>query len=687
MPHRPNQSDGTDSGRRTFLKASGAGAVALSLAGCSGSNKPSQDTTTGDDSGTTTSDQMNTVDKNPNDIKRGGTFTYGLPEKPDTPNVLMSGSVYGALPLFRIYETGATLEPVNFEVKPWVFTDWTVENAGSADSKPDVYFNVREGLKWNDGKDFTKHDVLFTYQYLIENVPGQYASSIDPMEKIEESSKSKWDFHLKLKQPVSTFELDQFGLPLLPKHKWEGKDYKKYDPTKNGGPVGLGPGRLTKYQPDTAIQVTLDHDNYFETLSVLDWRKEHKQIIAGGPFIDKLNFKVYGSQTAMTQAFLQGEIDTHYGSMKTSKIPDVKKAEGQDLVKGYDSGFSYFGFNLRRKPLDDIALRQAMVFAFDDYYWVEQLQGGYVIEGDYAQSPGYSGVRPESVFGGKLLTDPATEAFSYRGNEDGTPKIETIRKFLTDGKVIDGSKGTYAGKKFPGTLSGVKASQSKAKYDYSFGPVKTQFLKEKKHADKELRVNGKTIPETMDGDELVMFIDPPKDTPKEAKAIQRWVKHLQTIGIPIRTQAVDFNTMVTKVYVNEDFDIYPMGWGGTGPFGSSLHAFFHSSQADDHSKDSDGDGNKNEKSQLYNSTGYGLHGGSADDLLSKARVSMDPETRNKATAKAIEKIYLDMPYMVMDYEKMRWPVNSAKWTGFINNIVDPAYAYFGTELNNIHLKE
>lgn len=678
MPDRRNRSDDTAKGRRNFLKASGAGAVALSLAGCSGGDT-NQDPTTGDESTSgdeTTDESVNTVEEG--NAERGGTFTYGLPEKPDTPNILMSSSVYGSLPLSRIYETGATIEPVNFEVKPWVFTDWKVENAGSADSKPDVYFNVREGLKWNDGEDFTKEDVMFTYQYLIDNVPGQYASMIDPIESISEAS-NDWDFHLKLKQPVSTFELDQLGLPLLPKHKWEGKDYKKYDPTKNGGPVGLGPGRLTKYQPDTAIQITFDHQNYYDTLSQLQWRKDHKQILAGGPFVEKLNFKVYGSSTAMTQAFMQGEIDTHYGSMKTAKIPDVEKAEDKGLVKGYDSGFSYFGFNHRRQPLDDVALRQAMSFMFDDYYWVEQLMGGYVIEGDYAQSPGYSGVRPESVFDGELSTDPATEAFAYRGNDNGTPKIETIRKFLTDGKVIDGSQGTYAGKEFPGTLSGVKASQSEAKYDYSFGPVKTSFLKNKKHADKELRIDGKTIPEIMDGDPLVMFIDPPKDTPKEAKAIKRWTKHLQTLGIPVKTEAVDFNTMVAKVFVEEDFDMWPMGWGGTGPFGSSLYAFFHSSQADDLS-----DGN--EDSQLYNATGYGLHGGSADELLSTARTTMDPTKRNEATAKAIEKIYLDCPYMLMDYSKQRWPVNTEKFTGFVNNIVDPAYAYFGTEINNIHLK-
>ncbi|UPV99626.1 ABC transporter substrate-binding protein [Halorussus gelatinilyticus] len=675
MPHRRNQSDGTNDSRRKFLKASGAGAVALSLAGCSGGGSDTnQDTSTKEQTPTK-------GDKVAEDITRGGTFVYGMAAKPDTSNILTSSSVYAGVALYRVYEFGNELDPVTQEVVPNVFTDWTIEKG----DKPSVYFNMRDGLKWNDGEDFTKEDVLFTYRYCMENKPGNYASIVDPMEKIAESSKDKWDFRVDLSKPIGYWESDIVGgLPLLPKHKWEGKDYKKYNPMEanDNGPVGLGPGHLTKFDPDTSMQVVFDHDNYFETLSTLDWKKEHDQVIAGGPFLDKINFKVYGSRTAMTNAFLQGGIDTHYGSMKTSKMSEVKKKKGMKLVNGTSSGFSYFGFNVRRKPLDDVGLKQAMSFMFDEHFWIQRLQQGYAIKGDFAQTPGYAKPRPDYQFAGKdqVSTHPATNAFDFRNTEGATPDIKAVRKFLTSGQVIDGSSGTYAGKKYPGSLSGISASQSKAKYDYTFGPVKSKVLKDFDGADKEIRVDGKTIPEVMDGDAITMFIDPPKKTPKEAKAIQRWVDNLKKLGIPVKTQALSFNTMSSKVYYEEDFDIYPMGWGGTGPFGSSAYSFFHSDQADDLS-----DGN--EDSFMYNSTGYGLSGGSADDLLSKARTELDPKKRNKTTAKALEKIYLDMPYYLMDYAKMRWPVNNEKFGGFISNLVDPPYASFGSEINNIHLKK
>jgi peptide/nickel transport system substrate-binding protein len=612
-----------------------------------------------------------------------------MSSKPDTSNVLTLGSVYSGVAVYRVYQYGTTLDPVSQDVRPNVFTDWKIEGS----DKPSVYFNMRDGLKWNDGEDFTKEDVLFTYRYCMENKPGNYASTVAPMETIEESSKSDWDFRVDLNKPIGIWESDIVGgLPLLPKHKWEGKDYKKYDPMKenpDNGPVGLGPGRLTKFDPSTSMQVVFDNEHYYDTLAELDWKKEHDQLIAGGPFIDKINFTIYGSQTAMTQAFLQGEIDTHYGTMKVSKIPKVKEKDGVSLVNGVDSGFSYFGYNQRRKPLDDVGLKQAMSFMFDDYFWIQRLQQNFAVEGDFAQTPGYAKPRPDYQYAGKdqVGSHPATNVMGFRSAESAVPDVQGTRKFLTSGNVIDGSSGTYVGKDYPGSLSGVKASQSEAKYDYSFGEIKTQVLKDHQGADKELYVDGKTIPEVMDGEPITLFMDPPKQGPKEAKAIQRWVENLKSVGIPIKTQAMSFNTMTSKVYYQEDFDVYPMGWGGTGPFGSSAYTFFHSDNADDHSKAETEGAQKNADSFMYNSTGYGLYGGSADELLSRSRTTMNAEERNQIRARAIEKIYLDAPYVLRDYAKFRWPVNSEKFTGFIPDLVDPAYANFGAQVNNIRLNE
>lgn len=653
MPQRRNRSDGVNESRRSFLKASGAGAVALSLAGCTGGESGQEEVES-----------------------RGGTLVYGMSSAPDTSNYLMAGSVYSAVALNLVYDFGIDLDPVTYEVRPWAFTDWELQNEDA--DQPEVVFNVRDDLTFNDGEEFTVEDAVFSYNYIIDNEVGEFSTVWDVVAKAEVDD-GDWDARLTLNQMVGTWENEALGsCPMLPKHIWENvDDHQSYDPMaeRENGPVGTGSGVLTKFDPDTSMQIEFrDPEEY--PLTDQDWVDQHDALVTGGPFLDKVNFKVYGEQSAMTQAFLRGEIDTHYGSMDTDKIPEVQDTDGIDLVHGFDSGFSYMGYNCRRQPLDDVAMRQAISFTFDDYYWVQELQQGYVFKGDFTQSPGYKAVRPETVFDGELLEDPATEALSFRSEGDSADvDVEAIHSFLENGDVIDGSEGTYAGLEYPGSLSGAEASQSEAKYDYTFEEAQASELDGL--SDVELYVDGEPFSEVMDGP-VEILMDPPSDSPKQAQAFERWAENLNKVGIPAKLKPTEFNTMVDKVYYEPDYDIYEMGWGGTGVFGTSTRSFFSSKFAQE---SLEGD------AFAYNSTGYGVAGGSADELLEDAYTETDAEERNKKWATAIEQVYLDAPYHVRDYDKVRWPMNTAKFDGAIPDLVDPAYATWDWQVYHLHQKE
>ncbi|MFB6221624.1 MAG: ABC transporter substrate-binding protein [Halolamina sp.] len=684
MPDR--QGNDTDDGRRKFLKAGGAAAVSLGVAGCSGGDATETPTPSPTEESTPTEQSTPTATPE-QEVATGGTLTYGMSANPDTSNILRSGSVYSAVALATVYEYGLRSDPITYDPKPWVFTDWKIENTEGSDAKPDVYMNMRDGLTWADGEEFTADDVIFSYRYVIENEPAELAGFVDAVESIEKAD-GDWDFHVKMAKKIGQWEGTVVGgCPFLPPQQWEGKDLKKFEPVEgsDGEAFSLGPGKLTRFSPDTAMQVVFREDgepvnpSFHEKLSNLKWREDHKQIIAGGPFLDKVNFKVFGSESAMTQAFLQGEIDTHYGSIKNSEIETVEENEGQSLVNGFDSGFSYYGYNVRRKPLGDVAFRQALAFMWDEFYWVERLQGGNSIKGDYPHSPGYRAARPETNFDGELLTDPASEAFTFRsGSAAAVPDYEGIKQFLKDGKVLTG-EGTFVGKDYPGTLSGVGASYSEAQHDYSWGSVESEVLKNTKGVDQEIRVNGKTIPEMRsNGKPLEFLIDPPQQAPREAKAIENWVGHMKKLGIPVKTTVLSFNTMVSKVYSTEEYDIYTMGWGGTDPYGDSLYFFFHTDNAD-----TTGD----KDSFVYNSTGYGMGEAGYDEELLDAYQTTDLEKMGEKFAKANERIYLDQPYMTRGYSEVNWPINSADFAGYVGNVVDPAFASWSFEAYNLHTAE
>ncbi|QZP37686.1 ABC transporter substrate-binding protein [Halobaculum magnesiiphilum] len=680
------------SSRRRFLQGTGVAAVSAGLAGCSGNGGDGTETP-GDES-TPTPDQTPTEVENTDDIPTGGIFDFGMGTSPNTLNVLASSSAYVGVITDRIYESGAAIDPVNFEMHPNVFTDWDYEvlDETGEDDRPnvEVYFNVRtDGLTWNDGEEFTVDDVIFSYNYLMEQNPGGYAASINPIVSVEEHD-GDWDCVMTLSQPNGTFAYDQLGLPILPEHRWgDVDDYQTYEPADTDfGPVGLGPGVVTQYDPDTAVEVSFADRQGEYNLSELSWREEVSGIIAGGPFIDAMRIRVYSSTSALHQALFQGDIDSLYDGVRTSRIGDAQEDENIELYDGFDTGYSHYSFNLRRTPLDDLPFRQALSFAFDDFYWTQQLLRDYAQEGDFVMPPGYTAVRPETGSDQELLEGPSTQAFSFRQSSPSIPDVEAIRSFLTEGQMITGEEGTFVGQEYPGSLTGVTASQTEPKHDYSFGPVESEVLQESDaEPDQEIRVNGETLTEVHDGP-LTMLLSPAQEAPQTAQMVSDWITSLHEVGIPIDREVVSFNTRVTRAYGSEDFDIFSMGWVNLSPFATNtLYSLFHSDNADDHSvAETEGD-DENTSTLFNNAMGYGLfEDASADDLIDEARTTLDAEPRNQASREAVERIYLDFPTMVTNYGVPKWPV-STEWSGAIENIPGPGSTYLGTQIMQLHQNE
>ncbi len=692
MPSRHGDEQVNDR-RRRFLKASGAGAVSLAVAGCSGDGGDTPTGTQPDEETETTEQDPDTVTEG-QDIPQGGTLVYGMAAKPDSPNVFLSGSVYSAVALDPVHEYGITSDPVTYDFQPWLFSDWVLKQRDS--DTPVAHFKVREAaleeMQFGHGKELTLEDIRFSYEYVLEQEPGEFSGVVGNLDSISESDLEEdgtsYDFQLQFTQRVVTWPGTVGGVPILPKDRWTDDDgnqlnYQEFNPVDEyGDEVGLGPGVLTQFNPDTSMQVQFTNKDQWQVLSTLDWRQESSQIISGGPFLDQVNFTIFGSESAMTQAFLNDEIDTHYGSMKPSEQSTVRDADGKSLVNGFDSGFGYWAFNLRRQPLDDATFRQGLAFAFDHIYWQRRLNQNRVLKGDYPHSPGYTAARPETKFADdvdrevELLDDPSSEAFNFREAQAGVVDAEGIREFFTQGQVVS-DPGEYVGFEFPGTLSGVGASQSESKYDYSFGEVVSEALQDEQGVDQEIRVDGQTIPEIMDGP-LTIFSYPPQETPRQAKAYEDWAANLRQVGIPVEIEILSFNTMVSRVYNTEEFEIYPMGWGGTNPYGTSLYFFFHTDNADV-SGDNDG--------FVYNSTGYGIGETGYDETLKEAYTSLDLEEATRLFAQANERIYLDQAYHTRDYDKIRWPMNSSDWNGYVGNVVDPGFASWGLQWNNIHQRE
>src|SRR3569623_797973 len=134
-------------------------------------------------------------------------------------------------------------------------------------------------------------------------------------------------------------------MPILPKHVYgDGQDIKTHP--ANLKPIGSGPYKFVEYK----------QGDYY-TLEKFD-----KFFIPGRPKLDKIVVRLISDPTALLVSTERGEI--HAAPFITG-VRDIERFEKvQDLVVT-DKGFAGIGalnwlaFNTKKKPLDDMRVRQA----------------------------------------------------------------------------------------------------------------------------------------------------------------------------------------------------------------------------------------------------------------------------------------------------------------------------------------
>jgi peptide/nickel transport system substrate-binding protein len=207
----------------------------------------------------------------------------------------------------------------------------------------EITFYLRKNVKWHDGAPFTSADVKFTYEALIN--PGtktpysSYFSSVKDFKIIDDHT-----VRVIYAQAFSP-NLESWGMGILPKHIFEGKDINAAD--ANRKPVGTGPYKFESWKTDQKIVLTANPD-YYE----------------GKPYISKYIIEIIPDQAVQFLELRGQSID------EVSLTPDQWGAY-DSFFKYYDKykeaafAFTYFGLNMKRKPFSDKKFRQAVQYAIN----------------------------------------------------------------------------------------------------------------------------------------------------------------------------------------------------------------------------------------------------------------------------------------------------------------------------------
>ena len=227
---------------------------------------------------------------------------------------------------------------------PHLATSWAISDDGKT-----YTFHLRRGVKWSDGQPFTAADVAFTLtQFAKYNT---YLSKLAPL-IAGVATPDDATVVVTLTQP-SAAALDLFdkeNFPLMPKHIYEGTDIPS-NPA-NRKPVGLGPFVLQSWEQGRAL--TFVRNPYY-------WDQPK-------PYLDKVLVALIPNPQQQLNALIRGEVD--WVQLDFSQIQRAEDAAKDGKIKVIKIAVnaperSSLDLNLRRAPMNDVRVRQALFFATD----------------------------------------------------------------------------------------------------------------------------------------------------------------------------------------------------------------------------------------------------------------------------------------------------------------------------------
>lgn len=297
--------------------------------------------------------------------------------------------------------------------KPWAaesfeFTDPTT-----------VKINLRQGMKWHDGKPVTVEDVKFSFEAAVSGEAPMYAPFASNIETITIDDDKTLTF--KLKKPSASFATSSLAkINLIPKHVWEPilADLKTKETNAESyqeqTPIGSGPFKYERWLTNEEIVLTANKEHF------------------NAPKVDRWILRIVPNVEAALGMLRSGEINFMGEFTGDPQVLIDAAAQDGDLevVSTIDMGFRYVAFNGRRAPFDDPAFRNALSRAVDRALIVKAAFKGFA-------EPSNSVVSPALAF----WHDPSVVA----GLETGQ---EVAKKILEEaGYTLDGDRLHYPGDK------------------------------------------------------------------------------------------------------------------------------------------------------------------------------------------------------------------------------------------------
>lgn len=278
--------------------------------------------------------------------RHGGQVVFATSSDPKSFNPITAQETSSTVVISHVFEGLTRTNAVTLAVEPCLAEKWTISPDGLVWT-----FALRQDVLWSDGKPFSAADVLFTFNELIYN-PDIPSSDRDIFtidgKKILVEKLDTYTVRFTLPMKFAPF-LRSLGTSILPEHKLAAAvsagrfNFTWGIDTPVREIVGTGPYALAQYAPGR--QIVLEANPYY-------WRKESSGQRL--PYIQRIIFLIVPNQDVALLKFLDGEVDsTSVRGMDYSILKPLEKKKDftvYDLGSAFSSNFLVFNQNSRLNP-------------------------------------------------------------------------------------------------------------------------------------------------------------------------------------------------------------------------------------------------------------------------------------------------------------------------------------------------
>ncbi|MGI4860193.1 MAG: ABC transporter substrate-binding protein [Janthinobacterium lividum] len=289
--------------------------------------------------------------------KHGGNMVMIVHPEPST--LASYANSAGNIPMVatQVYE-GLLAYDWDINPTPGLAKSWQVSPDGLT-----ITFHLQNGVTFHNGQPFTSADVQYSFMEVAKKYNPNGPVILAELTAVDTPDPMTAIFRLSHPAPYLMKSLSSKDMPVVCKSVFANTDVMS-NPSANK-PIGTGPFKFVQWERGAYIR--LDRNDKY-------WKP-------GLPYLNRIVARFIPDAATRSAALETGE--AHYAAFSAVNPADIKRLQANPKLgsteKGYETNaaVSTLEFNMRRAPLNRKEVRQAIAYAIDRRFIVNNVLYGF----------------------------------------------------------------------------------------------------------------------------------------------------------------------------------------------------------------------------------------------------------------------------------------------------------------------